>query len=148
MEDQIFRTDKRLRNQVIFGIVIFAALGILGIQWLSFFLDQIRQLRETDPVLANQKLISLLNIVSVVHGLVSVSFAAYFLLLGINILKGEKYPPEKMRVIKDTKVQIGNRARHLAYAHISIALLVLSTNIIVWRLRAILEKWLKDEISP
>jgi len=56
MEDQIFRADKRLRNQVIFGIVIFAALGIQGIQWLSFFLDRKAvpllplKFKEGDPV--------------------------------------------------------------------------------------------------
>lgn len=140
MNDQIVRADKRLRNKLILVIAAFVVLGILAMQEVSSILDGIRNLRETDPELGKKKLISLLNTISVVHALVSAAFAVYLLSIGIKTIKEGRYPPGGMKVIRDTKLLVGNKATFLAFAYICFTLLILSTNAIIWQLRVILVK--------
>lgn len=140
MLDKMVRPDTRLRKQVLFGFAAFVVMGVLAILEFSSFLAQIRQLGGTDPQLAIHKLHSVLNTVAVINALASVVFATYFFWVGIKTLNAGRYPPEGMRVIRETKIQAGRGAKIIAAVHIGMALLVLSTNAVFWQIRVVLEK--------
>lgn len=138
-EQQFVSADKVLRQQVIIGLVIFSVAGALFINGVLNHLDQIGQVNRSDPKLARDMFDSLLGTVRIANAVLSLVFALYFGDVGMRILSTGRFPPKGMRVIKDTKIQFGARAKMTAIAHFAIALIILSTNLIFSWVRAIFE---------
>ncbi len=142
-ENGIVRADKLLRQQVLFGIVIFSLACALFIMGVSKYLDQIVQVSRSDQMQALNMFDSLLTTVRVVNAVLSLALALYFADLGMRILGAGRFPPAGMRVIKDTKIQFGRRAKMFATASFTLAIAILSTNLVLSCMRAVFEKLLQ-----
>jgi hypothetical protein len=84
------------------------------------------QLRRESPGLAGKKVILLLKWWMSLGSLPILGLAVYQIILARRILKSGRFPPPGMKVIRDTKIQTGAKAKKVA-----ISLIVLSSIIIV-----------------
>ncbi len=142
-ENGIVKADKLLRQQVLVGAAIFCMAGALFIVGLSKYMEEIVQVSRSDHMQALNMFDSLLTTVRVVNSVLSLVFALYFADLGLRILGAGRYPPEGMRVIKDTKIQFGGSARMMAIASFALAVTILSTNLVLFYMRTIFEELLQ-----
>ncbi|QTA93714.1 hypothetical protein [Desulfonema magnum] len=140
MNPPIIPADKKLRKQTIVALLICIPIGLFLIQSLSAYIEEFESLIATDIELATVKIKKLLTIITVINAIFSSALALHLSSLAIKILKSGCYPPPGMRVIKDTPLQIGKKAKNIGTALIFTALLILSTNIILWYVHVMLDQ--------
>ncbi len=141
----IILADKKLRKQVLIALLICIPLGGFLIQGTSAYIDEYESLMTTDIELAIVKIKKLLTTITVINAIFSSASALYLTSLAIKILKSDHYPPPGMRVIRDTPPQIRKKAKHIAVALIVTALAILSTNIILWYIRVIVDQLISKQ---
>lgn len=134
------QADKKLRKQVIIGILLFIPVGGFLIHLILTYFEECMLLMGTDTELGISRLRSLLTILAIVNGFISLAFAIYFISLAMKIHQSGCYPPKGMRVIKDARVLTGKEAKAMAVFHIFIAILALSSNILIGYIYVILDK--------
>lgn len=137
--DQIIPADEKLRKYLIIGLLLFTAIGGFLIYFTSVYLEECKILAESDVNLAVAKVKEFLFFVTIANALFSSGLSLYFISVAIKTLKSERYPPEGMSVIKDTTLQTGKKAKGIAIAHILMAAILLSSNILTWYLRVIID---------
>lgn len=130
-EQIIIPADKKLRKQVIIGILVFALVGGILIYFMFDYFEACKALAHNHPELAILRIRKFLVIVMIVNALVSSALGIYFISLAIKVFRTESYPPEGMRVIRDTKLVIGKRAKQMAFGFVLIAMTALSTNLMM-----------------
>jgi hypothetical protein len=104
-------------------IVIVFAVTILS---MKSYLDQMAQLTRENPDLAAKKAMFLLKWWMGLGSLPILGLAVYQILLARRVLKSGQFPPPGMKVVRDTKIRTGGKAKKVA-----ISLMVLSSVIIV-----------------
>lgn len=134
MTNQVIPADKKLRSQVIMGLVLLAILALILIQFLQGYLADIRDIVGKQPETAVAKARTLLIGVTLLHAALSISFGIYFLTTGVRVWNARRYPLEGQRVIRDTKVRVGDWARILAVTHFLIGALLILSNVFMIRL--------------
>jgi hypothetical protein len=135
MEDQIVPADKKHRRLAVVAVVLFTLLGLLALWILHGYLGEIQRLAEEDLRTAEEKALRLTAIAVWVGGLSLVGMGAWFWRLGRRINLADRYPPPGMKVIKDTRVRTGARARALANLAQAAALLcVVAGTVGMWYL--------------
>lgn len=139
MNERMIRADRTLRKKVIIWAVFFGLAGVLIIQVVYSAFDGLESLAETDPEQALSSLKKILTAITVTNAFGSSLFAFYFVSVAARILASGRYPPPGMRVLRDTRVRTGKKAKWMAAAQILAALLILATNIGMWFLHRIVE---------
>ena len=134
MNSQVVRADKAYRIKIIIVLLCFLMVAAGCVLALMSTFQDIERISETDPDTAQEKLRNLVTVISIVIALFSAVFAAWFIALAYRIVRSGQYPPPGMRVLKDTKLRTGRKARIMAAQQIVMALLVLCTNIVMWYL--------------
>lgn len=114
MEDQIVPADKKLRKLVLVAAVLVAAVGLPVLAVLHGYLREIENQAQRNPQAAVQKAICLTAIVAWVGGLGFVGAGLRLFRLGRRINRADRFPPPGMKVIKNTPVRTGAKARALA----------------------------------
>jgi hypothetical protein len=114
MEDEIVPADKRHRRLTLVTAGLLTLLGLLALGMLPAYLGGIRKLAEEDLWAAEEKALRLVAIVLWVGGLSLVVMGAWFWRLGRRINLADRFPPPGMKVIKDTRVRTGAKARAVA----------------------------------
>ena len=139
MENQIIQADKKLRKQVLVGICIFILVSGLLIHMMLAYLQECKSLAETDAVMAISNISHLVTIITIANAFVSSVFALYVFSVATKVLKSGRFPPEGMKVIKDTRLLTGRKAKRMAMGHILIGIVLLSTNALMGYLHLILD---------
>lgn len=134
------QADKKLRKQVIIGILLFIPVGGILTHLILTDFEECMLLAQTDTELAISRFRDLLTILTVANGVISIAFAIYFISVATKIYQSGCYPPKGMRVIRDTRVLTGKEATTMAVFHIFIAILVLSSNVLMGYIYFILDK--------
>ncbi len=111
---EVVLADKRLRMWVILAGVVLVAAGFAALGVLQGQLRAIEQQTEENLQAAKQKMIRLTATVAWIGGLGFVGMGAWFWRLGRRIHRAGRFPPPGMKVIKDTPVRAGAKARTLA----------------------------------
>ncbi len=137
--DQIIPADEKLKKQLMIGMLLFTVIGGFLIYFMSAYLEECKILAESDMELAVAKVKNFLFFVTIANALFSSGFSVYFISVAIKILKSERYPPEGMSVIKDTTLRTGKKAKGIAIAHIFMAIILLSSNILMWYIHVIID---------
>ncbi len=134
MNVEIVYADKKLRQRAVLLmltlILILAPIALLTLNYLN----DLEALAESNSKEALSKAITLTYIWGAFFTIGNLAIFSYLMWLGIKIIKADRYPPPGMRVIKDTKVVRGKRARFRGGLLIFTAVLILlagSTTIII-----------------
>jgi len=135
MEDEIIPGDKRHRRLTLVAALLLSFLGLLAMGILCGYLGEIQKLAREDLQAAEQKALRLTAIILWIGGLSLVGMGAWFWRLGRRINLAGRFPPPGMKVIKDTRVRSGAKARALANLAEAAALLcVVAGTIGMWYL--------------
>lgn len=126
MSQDIVPADKEFRKRFIVFLVLIIIVFGFAILSMKSYLDQMGDLRRENPGLAGQKVISLLKWWMALGSLPILGLAVYQIYIARRILKSGQYPPPGMKVLRDTKIETGAKAKRMA-----ISLIVLSSAVIV-----------------
>jgi hypothetical protein len=139
MDNQIIPADKSLRKKVLLIVLLCIPIGFFLIQSVTDYIEVCKSLADTDIDLAIRKMKELIALIMVINALVSSAIGLYLIFLAVKILKSNSYPPPGMKVIQDTRIRTGKKAKIAGAAFIFMAMLILSTNLIIWYLHVIVE---------
>jgi hypothetical protein len=126
MNQDIVLADKEFRRRFVLLLVLIVIVFVVTILSMKGYLDQTGPLTRGSPNLAIKKVVLLLKWWMGLGSLPILGLAVYQILLARRILKSGRFPPPRMKVIRDTKIQTGAKAKKVA-----ISLIVLSSIIIV-----------------
>ena len=105
MDKDIIRADKKYRNK---ALGLFFLLGLLGILLIIWGLPSgMEYLKRLDPKTA----FLIIDLVLVFIMLSMVPIGLFLLNLSRKIMKHECFPPPGMKVIKDTPIEKGKKAK-------------------------------------
>jgi hypothetical protein len=126
MIQDIVPADKEYRKRFIFFLVLIVIVFAVTILSIKSYLDQMAQLTRENPNLAAEKVMFLLKWWMGLGSLPILGLAVYQILLARRVLKSGQFPPPGMKVVRDTKIKTGGKAKKVA-----LSLIVLSSIIVV-----------------
>ena len=124
-KEEIVKADKELRNKIIVVIIVAAASATALMLYAESYIENAKLLSETSPQKAIEKLLTLVYIISVLMTAATLSIGYYLLNLFTRIYKQERIPPENMKVIRDTKIMRGKKAKKRAVFGFILSLLII-----------------------
>ena len=139
MNEEVILADKKLRRQILAILVLCVLVSMVAYWFLSLYVEGLKSLVDTDPEVAVKEFRNLVGIIVVVNLIFSLGFGYYFGSQGIRIWRSGRYPLPGARVIKDTKVRVGSQARVATIPHFVMVVVVLSTNLFLWRIYYVLK---------
>jgi len=126
MRQTVIPADKKLRNKIILFLVLIAVALILSESYFKDYLEQIEQQSEKDPDLAFRKILFLFKLCVGVVSLLLLGMGGYLILLARRTSKSGQYPPPGMKVIRDTRLRTGDKAKSITtLMMVSSAILIL-----------------------
>ena len=124
MTENVVTADKRYRSKI---LVVFALLVLLGVAVIGWLLPLgIEYLRRLDVETA----ILVIETILVLMFLGLVPFAFYLFMIGRRVIKHEGFPPPGMKVIRDTILITGDRARLRGQVLVFLSILLILIGII------------------
>lgn len=120
-DEEIVYADKNLRRWVLILAIALAVIALCVLKFTQGYVRDIVALAEDNPQEMLRKSIVLANVgvISFSAGILAVF--GYFLWLGIRIIKASQYPVPGMKVIRDTKILRGGKAKLRAGIAIALA---------------------------
>ena len=122
MNQDIIPADKEFRKRFIIFLVLIVIVFVISILSMKSYLDQMAQLTRGNPDLAVKKVMVLLKWWLGLGSLPILGLAVYQILLARRVLKSGQFPPPGMKVVRDTRMRTGGKAKKAA-----ITLIVLSS---------------------
>jgi len=107
----IIEADKKYRNRMLLVALILIIIGFFIIQCFQTLSNKLSALAEESPELAIQKAENSYKIIFFVMFVLSLILCIYLYRLGTSILKSGQFPPPGIKVIRDTKLETGKKAR-------------------------------------
>ncbi len=114
--------------------MLYLVVVLLINRYLAQYAAELKSLKQSDPGLVAREMKQLAIILFAWNGLISSALAAWFACISTRIRKSDSYPYPGMRVIKNTRLRTGDEAQGVAAAFLVAAILLLATNIFVWRI--------------
>jgi len=114
MEDEIVPADKRLRRRVLCCAGLMTVGGLLMLTILYRLLDVPPDATEQELKSAGDHAVRFVTIMAWLTGLSFVGIGLWFLGVGHRIRRSGQFPPPGMKVMNDTPVRTGAKARKVA----------------------------------
>jgi len=111
---EIVPADKNLRNRTIILAIVLFVVGLAVLYLLRVRLEAIENLAGEDLSSAVDQVLRLTAIVAWVAGPSFVGLGVWLWWIARRINRGGRFPPPGMKVIRDTPVRTGDRAKGLA----------------------------------
>lgn len=127
----ILEADPAYRRKMVLALIVLAVLGGAALIITKSVLDGIEALAAVDPDAAIQKIKRLIVGIIAVNAVLSSVFGLYFVLLAVRVFRSGQFPPPGMKVIRDTLLRTGKKAKIAGAVLSGAAVLMLSTNLIV-----------------
>ena len=124
----ILSLDMRL-NRAVLLVAALAAIGIIAILAVSLFLESTRELSQHDSEAALVRLSMVAKAIAVAIGAGMTAFAFWLFRISLLTHSSERYPPPTLRVIRETKIVTGRRARRMAIFGYVLAVLLTAAGI-------------------
>jgi hypothetical protein len=148
MNPVIVPADKEYRKRFIIFLVLIVMVFVVTILSMKSYLDQMAQLRRENPDLAVEKVLVLLKWWMGLGSLPILGLAVYQILLARRVLKSGQFPPPGMKVVRDTKIRTGGKARKVACSLIVLSsIIVMITLLLVYWPYALEKKLLRKKSS-
>jgi len=125
MEERMVRADQKSRTIYLIIIIIVIILAILLYRYWQGYYRELSILAENHPDLAIMKVMNLIKVFIIINPIITFGFMAYFIIMGVKTYKSELFPPPGIKVIRDTKLVEGDKARKYAVGFWLIAALLL-----------------------
>lgn len=152
MNQGIVPADKGLRKKIVLFLVFVTIVFIIIEPYFEGYLDQIDQQSQKDPEFAFRELMFVFKLSMGVVSLLLLTMGFYLLLLARRISKSGRYPPPGIKVIRDTRVRTGDKAKSITMLTIvSSGILILIAFLslcIPWAFEEVFQKKRGPEIKP
>jgi len=134
-EPEILPADKTHRNWIVAVALLGAILVLLLVVVLDEQIEEIKRQAGEDPRKAVETILRLIAVTACVSGAGLVGMALWFWRLGRRVRLTGRFPPPGMKVIRDTPVRTGPRARNVAnVARLTALLCALAGTVGMWYL--------------
>ena len=101
---EIRKADPRARRQVLIALAVLFVLGVVALLMLGLAMADLAVQVDVAPEDAVEGLRTLFHGIAVAIGLGGVATSVYTLLWSRATCREQRFPPERMRVIRDTPV--------------------------------------------
>jgi len=125
MDDNILRADKKTRIVYLIIILVLVIAAFLIYTALQNYYQHLNSIAEDHPEEALTKVMKQVQIMIVVNPIIIAIFMLYFIILGVKTYQGRQFPPRGVKVIRDTKLVTGGKARKYAYGLWAVSVLLL-----------------------
>jgi len=147
MGQDIVRADKEFRKRFVVFLILIIIVFAFAILSMKSHLDQMGELRRENPGLAGKKVILLLKWWMGLGSLPILGFGVYQILIARRILKSGQYPPPGLKMLRDTKIQTGAKAKKVAISLIALSSIVIVIVIFLAYFPYVLEKKFLEKSS-
>ena len=127
-KQQIDKADRQIRKRMILLVVVEILLGLVLILWFYTYLETLLTIGAEAPETAMNKVLNLLGIVLTIVAISLIGFSFYILKVAFMVFRSSRFPPPGMRVIKDTRVVEGRKARFRAVLFLLISALMIAAS--------------------
>lgn len=141
-EHEVVLKDEGFRRRILTVVAVIALVGAALIGWVQHLLQGIQRLATMDVTLAVERLEDLIKWIAAGHAVVSIWVVALCLRTAVRTWNQSRFPPQGMKVVKDTVIRRGTRARVMSLVLFVLAFGIVSTNAIWFVLRACLDSLL------
>jgi hypothetical protein len=121
MSQDIVPADNEFRKRFVVFLMFIIIVFVFAILSMKSYLDQMGELRRENPGLAGKKVVLLLKWWMGLGSLPILGLAVYQIILARRILKSGRFPPPGMKMIRDTKIQTGAKAKKVAISLIALS---------------------------
>lgn len=112
MADQYLRpADPRLRRRASLLTLLLLIAGTIALLVLHGYLGSMRELYGKDEDIAFARLIQVVRLAAIVSSICFLALGFWLWRLGRSVLRTGEFPPPGARLVKDTAVRTGPRAR-------------------------------------
>lgn len=118
MNQRVIRADKAYRNKVLVLLVLLVSLGTLIIGWGLPWMQE--DLRSRNP----EEALQFMKVALVLLFLGILPMALTLLSFGRKIISTERFPPPGVRVIRDTELLEGERAKQRGRALVIVSVIL------------------------
>jgi len=132
--------DGGARKRIAFLILIVFIFGLMSIQSILGYFEELKLLADHDPGQALIKLRRFSSILLIVNAVATTVFAFYFMSMGWRNWKSVETSAAKTEALRVSMIRTATRAKITALICIFLALLILSTNAFMWYFHRMLEK--------
>ena len=109
--EEIVRADPGLRRKTLIMTVGGLLLGLLLLYYLQIYLSGLEDLAREFPQQAVDRFLKVCRFAGVAMAIGFAAFGLYLFRISLFTLRSEQFPPPGFRVIRDTKLLTGERAK-------------------------------------
>ena len=132
-----------LLRVTVLAFAIAAVAGAFLLQLAQGYLDAMKELAESDPVLAAERVVALLRIVLTSTVVFSVAVGAFVAWYGVRTVRSDCFPPPGSWIIEGREVLTGEKARRMGWIQILLGILMAAAACgAVYRAWAVVQKLL------
>ena len=135
---QIQKADPRARMTAVVLILVIGVAGAALISATNTYLAGLAALAEMQPEAAIARGAFVFKLVALAGGLGLMLLAAYVAHLAARVRRSERFPPPGVRVVRDTRILEGYRAKRRGDIGLLLAVVVAACGIVlpvlIWRL--------------
>lgn len=110
MEIEIQKADPEARRRAILVIAAGTALGALLVASFGYFRESIHGWVTSDPAGTAFRARAVISLAAVLLAAPLVAFGVHLWLLGLKVLRAQRFPPPGLSVVRDTPVLAGPAA--------------------------------------
>lgn len=130
-DEEIVYADKKERRWALVLFVAAAILGAIFFKLTQSYFQGYDSLLQNDPKAATLRLVKFLKLSGVLFAALVFPFSAYTLRIGVRILRSGRFPPPGMKVIRNTKIRKGRKAKIRGIGIIAAAAVLFLTSFLV-----------------
>jgi hypothetical protein len=138
----IRKADPACRRRIALILLIALSVGALGIVGFEHYQSRLHDWIVSDPEALPQRVKTVLVVFSVFLLAPLLALGVFFWSLGRRVLRAREFPPPGLRVIRDTAVVTGERAkfrgRLLKMLALASGISSIVLGLLLWRLAALL----------
>ena len=136
--DHIQKADPRARLTAVVLILVIGVAGTVLISVTNTYLAGLAALAESQPDAALARGALVFKVVGIAGGLGLMLLAAYVAHLAARVRRSERFPPPGVRVVRDTRILEGYRAKRRGDIGLLLAVVVAACGIVlpvlIWRI--------------
>lgn len=125
VEREIVKADPVLRRQMLLVLLLILAIGLFAFEWVPAELATILAIARESPGEARARTVLLLGALIAPAVLLGMVAGVDTIRRAVSTFRTDRFPPPGMRVLRDTPVLRGRRARTLAVVMVTLGAMLI-----------------------